>query len=148
MDEIDNNKQRCAHCGSWNEAEATVCHSCGEPLLQQNQEAIAEEPAGKGSQPYRAFSILSFGISILSLGCFQWIAVALVDIWGATLGVAFRAIIICLFLLIALCGVTFGAVSLKKGKKWLAIIGITLSAISFLFISWIFANFVHFYYCY
>jgi hypothetical protein len=92
----------------------------------------------------RRLSILSLTIGIASLGIFSWLAALLVDFIGKNIPAAGRLTITCLFFVITLTGLVLGIISLKKGKRIFAILGIIFNGITIIYLSLVIYVFIYF----
>ncbi|MBD3189092.1 MAG: hypothetical protein GF308_00525 [Candidatus Heimdallarchaeota archaeon] len=108
--------------------------------LADSAEQLSEQPSNHSSsttQPrpiYNLFSVISFSIGIISLGVFSWISMRFIGVWFISYLVSFS--LFSLFIVISLCGIVLGALSLNKEKKWLAVIGTAFSTTGTLWLMW------------
>ena len=133
MNQRNNLKKECPHCGTKNEAAATLCEACGEPLLPAT--AVTEPVAIREQFPQSAaffarqakrharFSLFSFITGLLSLGIFSWFLSLLLLFWPAGVSFVFWLLPTLLFFLIALGGFILGLIGYEHGKRIVRFLG-------------------------
>lgn len=112
-------KSKCTNCGGNVNQENTTCSSCGETITQVNQLDTY----------YPLLSTISLVIGCFEIGLFSWFAIFF-DSFGRWLGGLLGMIIFnSVFLLFVVVGVILGAMSVNKGRRKRAIIGLVFNSI-------------------
>ncbi len=112
-------KRKCTNCSENVNQENATCSSCGETITQVNQL----------DTHYPLLSTISLAIGCFEIGLFSWFAI-LFDSFGRWLGGLLGMIIFnSVFLFFVVVGVILGAMSVNKGRRKRAIIGLVFNSI-------------------
>ncbi len=120
LEEIgDYMKRKCINCGENVDQESTTCPSCGETTPRVNQL----------DTHYPLLSTISLVIGCFEIGLFSWFVIFFDSFhpwFGGLLGwIIFNSV----FLFFVVVGVILGAMSVKKGRRKRAIIGLVFNSI-------------------
>ena len=117
-------QRKCSACGAKNDKDAEFCIICGQKI----KALVLGDFSSKHVHP---FSIVCLLLGGLGLGILTWLSMPLTNhMTGIT---SYGALgIFCSFQLIAIIGIIFGVVGVKKGKERVSIIGLILNIVHLL----------------
>ncbi|MGC9778151.1 MAG: zinc ribbon domain-containing protein [Candidatus Heimdallarchaeota archaeon] len=117
-------QRKCSACGAKNDKDAEFCIVCGQKIKVLVLGAFT-------SKRVHPFSIVSLFLGGLGVGILTWLSMPITNhINGLT---SYGALgIFCSFQLIAIIGIIFGVVGVKKGKERVSIIGLILNIVHLL----------------
>ncbi|MBN1331253.1 MAG: zinc ribbon domain-containing protein [Candidatus Heimdallarchaeota archaeon] len=113
--------EKCSKCGEQLEGKSEFCIACG-----QRVEHVV-------SHRYYSYSKASLIIGCIAMAIFWWFPMFLIDDLYDVFTKYGALTIILLFILITIGGIVIGGISVKKGKKLFAILGIVFNLVPLAF---------------